>query len=156
MEKCSECGSKVKPTTATETITIDGRKFTGDVAGWECKAHGVFLDGEAWHRFDLAVAATLAREGASSGEALRHRRKALGLPFGELAALLGVAPDTLVRWERGEREAPRATAATIGALALDAAGGTTATADRLRALRGERPKLAKVVRVEVPPAAVGR
>ena len=55
--------------------------------------------------------------------------------------------------ERGEREAPRTAAATIGALALDAAAESTATADRLRALRGERPKLAKVVRLEVPGVA---
>jgi DNA-binding transcriptional regulator YiaG len=136
-----------------ETVTIDGRDFTAELPGWECGTCGVHLDGEAWHRFDLAVAATLAREGAGSGEALRHMRKALGMPFGELAALLGVAPDTLVRWERDEREAPRTAAATIGSLVIDAASGSTALADRLRALHGDRPKLAKVVRVEVPAAA---
>ena len=155
MEKCTECGGKMTATTATETVTIDGGKFKGEVPGWECSAHGVYLDGEAWHRFDLALAVTLAREGASSGEALRHMRKALGRPFHELAALLGVAPDTLVRWERGERVAPRTAAATIGALALDCATGSTTTAERLRALRGERPKLAKVVRVDLGRIAHG-
>jgi DNA-binding XRE family transcriptional regulator len=145
----------MKATTTKETVAIDGRKFTGDLPGWECGAHGVYVDGHAWHLFDVALAATLAREGASSGEALRHMRKALSLPYRELAALLGVAPDTLVRWERGERAAPRTAAATIGALVLDCAAGKTTTADRLRALRGERPKLAKVVHVDVDKIAHG-
>lgn len=39
-------------------------------------------------------------------EALRARRQAAGLTQSQLASHLGVSPNTVARWERGERPIP--------------------------------------------------
>lgn len=101
-------------------------------------------------RFEVEVA--LARAGAHSGDAIRTMRKAIGLSATALAELLDVSPETVSRWENGGRAAPLSAVATVGAMGLDHAAGSTTTADRLQALR-KGPQLAKVVRLDLWAAA---
>jgi repressor LexA len=41
-----------------------------------------------------------------SGDELKRRREQLGMTQEQLAQALGVAPNTVARWERGERSIP--------------------------------------------------
>jgi transcriptional regulator with XRE-family HTH domain len=75
-------------------------------------------------------------------------RKAIGLSATALAELLDVSMETVSRWEHGTRDAPLPAVAALGAMVLDHAAGSSATADRLRALRAG-PRLAKVVHVDL-------
>ena len=59
-----------------------------------------------------------------------------------------VSPETVSRWENGGRAAALSAVATLGAMVLDHAAGSTMTADRLQALR-KGPRLAKVVRLDL-------
>jgi DNA-binding transcriptional regulator YiaG len=132
---------------------VDGRKFKAELAARACGKCGeaiVALD--ELDRFTLAVAVALAQSGAHSGDAIRFMRKAIGLSATALAELLDVSMETISRWEHGERNAPLPSVATLGAMVIDHAAGSTATADRLRALR-KGPRLAKVVHVELRAAA---
>jgi hypothetical protein len=54
-----------------------------------------------------------------------------------------VTPDTVSHWETEKHAPDWSTLATLAALVVDALDGSTATRDRLRALRN-RPQVAKV------------
>ena len=41
-----------------------------------------------------------------TGDELRNKREELGMTQEQLAVALGVAPNTVARWERGERNIP--------------------------------------------------
>jgi putative zinc finger/helix-turn-helix YgiT family protein len=144
--KCTNCGSeRWTRGTTVEKLTVDGRTYVANLNATVCsKCEEGLVAGDELEKFEVAIAVDLAKTGARSGEAIKFMRKAIGLRATDLAGLLDIAPETLSRWETGDREAPRGDVATIGALVLDHASGSTATADRLRAL-GDRPKLAKVV-----------
>jgi putative zinc finger/helix-turn-helix YgiT family protein len=156
MVKCPSCAaSDWKRGEVPVERTLGGRTFKADVPADICTSCGeTLVSSEDLGRFESAVAAELARAGASSGDALKFMRKEIPLSAVAMAELVDVAPETLSRWETGERDAPRAYVATLGALVLDAQGSSV-TLDRLKALR-ERPSLAKVVRVELPPSAARR
>jgi DNA-binding transcriptional regulator YiaG len=133
-----------------EKLTIAGRTFAAKVSVTSCSScDDSRVPLEELERFELAVAAELAKAGARSGEAMRFMRKAIGLRASDLASLLDVAPETLSRWETGEREAPRVYFAALGGMVLDRVAGSTATADRLCALRGDGPKPPRVVRLDL-------
>ncbi|MCC6555449.1 MAG: type II toxin-antitoxin system MqsA family antitoxin [Polyangiaceae bacterium] len=153
--KCPTCGSqRWKQGTATHVEQVDGRKFKAELAARVCgKCGEAIVTIDELDRFAVAVAVALAQAGACSGEAIRFMRKAIGLSATALADLLDVSMETVSRWEHGDRNAPLSAVAALGALVLDHANGSTATVDRLRALR-KGPSLAKVVRVEL--RAVGR
>lgn len=152
--KCPTCGSeRWKKGTAPHVEVVGGRKLKADLAAQVCTKCGeaiVALD--ELDRFAVAMAVTLVRAGARSGDAIRAMRKAIGLSATALAELLDVSPETVSRWEHGDREAPLPSVAALGAMVLDHPAGSTATADRLRALR-KKPGLAKVVQVDLREAA---
>jgi len=52
----------------------------------------------------------------TSGNPIRTLREQVGLSQARLAALLGVSPNTVARWERGERRPPPYAEAAIRAL----------------------------------------
>ena len=152
--KCPTCGSEQwKRGTTPHVEEIDGRKFKADLAAQVCRKCGeaIVALGEL-DRFEIEVALSLAQAGAHSGDAIRTLRKAIGLSGTALAELLDVSLETVSRWENGGRAAPLSAVATLGALVLDHAAGSTTTTDRLQALR-KGPRLAKVVRLDLRVAA---
>jgi putative zinc finger/helix-turn-helix YgiT family protein len=154
--KCPSCGGeKWKTRAVPQAVDVSGQKFKADLAATVCSKCGdPIVSHEELARFEVAVVSELARVGAHTGEAIKFMRKAIGLPAAELAALLGVQRWTISRWETGERDAPLAAVATLGALVLDHAAGRTETLDRLRAL-AKGPKLAKVIRLDLTGTAKG-
>lgn len=95
-------------------------------------------------RVEHAVTRALVSAGSMHPNALRWLRKAADLRSMDLAELLGVAPETVSRWEHGSRTIDRAALALVASLALDALDGITTTRDRLRAL-GASPATGEVL-----------
>lgn len=135
--KCIACGDDgLQAASHPESLEVAGHTFTGAIDARSCARCGeVYLDGPAVEQFELRVAACLAEAGIDSGEAFGFMRRALGMRAVELADLLDVAPETISRWERGQRGVDRGALAVLGGLVTDAVEGRTATADRLRALK---------------------
>jgi DNA-binding transcriptional regulator YiaG len=105
------------------------------VPALRCPSCGdVQIESALAQRFQLAVCCELADAGVSSGEALRHMRKALGLRAAELARLLDVTPETISHWETGKASLNRAAFAAVCAMVQDALDGRTTTRDRLAVL----------------------
>jgi putative zinc finger/helix-turn-helix YgiT family protein len=103
--KCPECGkNEVRPATVVHTSQIkhDGRLHTVALAQLRvprCSACGeLVFDNDA----DEQIAQALRQQlGLLSGEQIRKNREALGLSQRVLAEHLGVAVETISRWECG-------------------------------------------------------
>jgi len=145
MKRCTECGgTELRQVLEPAELRIGPRVFVGELEVMRCDACGeTFTSGQAGEAFELAAARWLAEHGFTTGEEIRFMRKAAGLRAADLAELLDVSPEAVSHWETGKHQAGHGTLATIAALVLDALEGSTATRDRLRALR-EPIGLAKV------------
>ena len=144
LKKCVKCGSRSLVKDALEdTILVGGRTFVAALQARRCEACGeVYVDGRALEAFEKAVDLKLAQDGPATGETFRRLRKALGLRAAEVADLLDICAETVSRWETGATNVDRAAWAMLGTMVIERAANSTATIDRLRALR-EPPKLAK-------------
>jgi putative zinc finger/helix-turn-helix YgiT family protein len=149
MGRCVECEGVLVKMKVAERRKVAGHTFTAELTAEQCKACGeTYVDGADLEAFELAIARELAQSGTSSGESFRFMRKALGFTAVDLGDLLGVAAETISRWETGQRDVDRGALVTVGSLVLDRIEGRTATIARLRAIR-EPLRLAKVVEVDV-------
>jgi DNA-binding transcriptional regulator YiaG len=94
-------------TTIRHEVSIGGMRFVGEIPGHKC---GACKDGEITLddliKFEHAVARHLAMHGPVSGATLRYMRKSIPLSAVALAELLHVVPETVSRWENGERLDP--------------------------------------------------
>jgi DNA-binding transcriptional regulator YiaG len=119
--KCHRCGKSTKRVTVDHQVTVGGTRFLGKLPARACPACNdeplVALDDLV--AFEHAVAQSLARHGPVNGETLRSMRKSIPLSATALAALLRVAPETISRWETGEREVDRAAWLVVRGLTLD-------------------------------------
>jgi DNA-binding transcriptional regulator YiaG len=82
-----------------------------------CKDTQIGLDDLT--RFEHAVAMSLAEHGPVGGASLKYMRKSIPLSATALAELLHVAPETVSRWETGERKVDRAAWLVVRGLVLD-------------------------------------
>jgi putative zinc finger/helix-turn-helix YgiT family protein len=134
MKQCVKCHGPLSATEIPEEITVAGATFSGKVRAQRCDACGeVYIAAEDAMRFDLRVARELGSLGAAQGEAFRFMRKAIGMRAADLATLLGVAAETVSRWERGERPVDRAALTVLGALVTDKLEGRATTMKLLKA-----------------------
>ena len=103
--RCPECGKKeVRPAAVQHTSQIkhDGRLYTVEVPRLrvpQCGACGeLVFDNDA----DEQIAQALREQlGLLSGVQIRNNRDELGLSQREMAEHLGVAVETISRWENG-------------------------------------------------------
>jgi putative zinc finger/helix-turn-helix YgiT family protein len=149
MAKCSECGKgRLERVTEEHEVKVGKLTFTATIPALRCDACGeTYTEGEDMNAVELEAARRLANAGQASGETFRFMRHALGLTAAALAGELGVAPETISRWESGERDVDRMSWLTVASMVTDRLEKRTTTIDRLRALR-EPPKIAKSVRIE--------
>lgn len=103
--RCPECGKKeVRPATVAHTSEIkhDGRLHTVEIPKLRvprCAACGEFVfDNDADEQIAQALCEHL---GLLSGDQIRTNRDELGLSQRVLAEHLGVAVETISRWENG-------------------------------------------------------
>lgn len=140
MIKCTNCGGgKFTAGTFEQRRTIGERSFKANVPGRQCdQCDQVVLPLPALVAFEQAVAQKLVEMAASDGEAFRAVRKAAGLPSKDLAALVGVSPETVSRWENGRRPIDRGVWFIAASLLDDAVKGITVTRERLLAMQHPR------------------
>lgn len=152
LKKCVQCGKRdLEKVTEEDAVTFAGRTFAAVLPAQRCEACGeVYVDADALETFERAVDLTIAREGPAYGETFRRLRKALVLRATDVAELFDVRAETVSRWETGATPVDRAAWATLAAIVIERVEGSTATLDRLRALR-EPPTLAKVTLDVAPP-----
>ena len=110
--RCPECGKKeVRPVTVPHTSQIkhDGRLYTVEVPKLRaprCGACGeLVFDNDADEQIAQALRDHL---GVLSGDQIRKNRETLGLSQRILAEHLGVAVETISRWENGALTQTRA------------------------------------------------
>jgi CheY-like chemotaxis protein/DNA-binding transcriptional regulator YiaG len=134
--RCRHCHSDTfLDKVVQHVVEVDGRVFTGGIRALECDAcEAVELDPTSLRQFELVSACRLADSGARSGSACRFIRKALGLARADVADLLDVPLAAIVRWERGDENAPRMVVGLLGCFAHDRLNGRDATVDRLRTI----------------------
>lgn len=87
--------------------------------GQRCSSCGerLYSGLEVDRQFDEVARAIVAR-GIRDGSEYQFVRKATGFRASDVAELLGVRPETISRWERGEAEIPRAAAYALGQLLI--------------------------------------
>ena len=134
--RCASCGSVLTSTRKNQTQTVAGRTFVVTVAAGACRAcASVFMEHASLERAEVQIACALARYGPLSGEAFRYVRKTLGMKAIGIAELLGVTPETISRWENGQRALDQTAWLAIGSIMLEHAGKKPETLERLRQLR---------------------
>lgn len=153
--KCIQCGNtKLKQATEKHYVVVSRIRFVAQLPVTECSKCGEsYMDHEVLAVFERAVARRLAERGPATGETFRFMRKAIGLPAKEAAALLSTTPETVSRWETGDRPVDRNAWTTLSALVLDELDGKHVMRDRLRTLEAKPPKRAKPIRVELEVAS---
>jgi putative zinc finger/helix-turn-helix YgiT family protein len=143
-KKCPTCGKgKLRKGVTEQTVTVSGTSFTGPVPAEVCsECDEALVTAADLERFELSVAAEIARLGLRSGDGFRFMRKALGLSGVATAELLDVSAETVSRWEHGKPEAR--TFALLGSVVSDRLAGRDETVQRLQALQSAQRKPTKV------------
>ena len=150
LTKCVSCGSAGPFEAAFEDVSVrvGERTFTGPVGAKRCQNCGeTYTDASGHVALSRRVALALIDAGDVSGPTFRFFRHTLGLTGAALASLLGVAPDTVSRWERGERGVDPLAWVTVAGLVLDELEDRPSTRRVLEAVQSG-PPLAKAVRLE--------
>jgi putative zinc finger/helix-turn-helix YgiT family protein len=142
LRACSACqAERLAPGEIEEARTINGQTYKAKLAGIVCQECGeTYLHSKALERFEYTVASALVAQGEPNGEAFKFLRKTLGIPAKELARWLGLAPETISRWETGQRPPDHAAFFLLGVLVREALAGRHETIDLLRAT--QEPRLA--------------
>ena len=123
VEQCSRdgCEGRLERRDYTARRKVAGQRFEVPSEVLVCPECGreVISYKEA-HRVSLAVAEQLARHGPLSSAAFRHMRRALKLTGRQLAEVLGVAPETISRWEHEQQAIPASAVLLLGTIVLEA------------------------------------
>ena len=146
---CPVCGKGgLHEAERERTRKVGGVTYAATLPARVCDACGEAIFATAAVRaFNREVTAAVATSGARTSDAVTFLRKTAGLTGVALARLLGVAPETVSRWEHGDRTPDRATMALLGSLAVEACDGLHTTRDRLEGL-------ARVAEDDAPPTRV--
>lgn len=146
--KCIHCSkADLVQGAVPHAVTVAGVEFAAELPGRRCPTCGYStVNGPAAVHFELLVAAELVKRGLRSGESFKFMRKALGMKATEIAAAFNVAPETVSRWETGQREVDWPEFMLLGFLVDDKLAGRTTTLTRLQALA----EPAQEVKVTIP------
>lgn len=149
--KCVQCGSaKLRRATEKHHVVVAKIRFVSELSVTLCpKCDESYMDHDVLAGFERAVARRLAEKGPATGETFRFMRKAIGLAAKDIAALLSSTPETVSRWETGDRPVDRNAWTTMSSLVLDELDGKHAMRERLRNLEARPPRKVKSERVEL-------
>ena len=133
IRKCPECGRPLRSKRVNYEFNVGSAVFSGDVRALVCEKCGEELtDGSEMVRLELEAAVVLTLY-KPAGDAIRFFRSVLNLKAMEFAELVGVAAETVSRWENGVREIDAAAWAHLCSMVMDKSLGVTTALDRLRA-----------------------
>jgi DNA-binding transcriptional regulator YiaG len=130
-------------------MAVGEQVFSGEIPARICEHCGAarhHIDDLV--RFEHAVARRFLKEARPSGPGLAFARETARLQSQELARLLGVAPNSVSRWEHGRNPIDRATWATVLQLAREQLDGLSDTRESLEAL-GRKKATRKRIAVAV-------
>jgi len=147
VSRCVRCGgSELPDVDHVLPMTIAGQKFEfADLMQVCANCSETYLEPGTLARFEKRAALELARVGAQTPEAVRFMRRALGLRGQDFAELIGQTAENISRVENGKIPPDLRTVTILGSLLEDQENGSTATLDKLRALRGRKRAPAKIV-----------
>lgn len=133
--KCVQCGkSGLVATTVTHDVHVGDQVVRGVVPADTCRSCGeTYVRGDALERLELQVAEIVARSGRVGGETFRFLRKSLGLQARDLQEITGTPPETISRWETGQRPTDRFAWVTLATMVLDTVARRSETRAVLRA-----------------------
>lgn len=148
IQRCVICkGTEFANATKELARAVAGRKFTGLVPCRRCKKCGErYVDAVHALAFESEVASYVALHGLASGETFKLLRKALEMTAQELAELLRVAPETISRWEHGQREVDLSAWAMVAALVAEQQSGKPSAMAALRAA-SKPPRVPKRINI---------
>lgn len=133
MEKCTNCGERVKRGMVNKTMTLEGVTVSADIPSWTCpKCSEVYYAGATAANFELVAAAMFGSLGIATGPVFRYMRKALGMRAADLAGMLGTTPETISRWENNKHEVDRPTMVLLTSLAMAKLGQPFDVAELLK------------------------
>jgi putative zinc finger/helix-turn-helix YgiT family protein len=131
MKPCPICNSSRKPQAKKAKYAFGDVSVEVEERGLYCRScDQLTLARGAMEESEKRIARALIDAGITSGPAFRHIRKAAGFQAKEVAELLGTTPETVSRWENGQRDIPRPVMALTAAIALERMSGER---DELRA-----------------------
>ena len=136
IKTCVKCsGTKVKRSLLEHRRDVGNQPFAGSVPGAVCAECGtVYYELPGLKAFDLEAAVWLARNGASTGEAMKFMRRVVGLTAERLASLLSLTAESISRIETGKLPPEARTVAILGAMVVDRRNNRTETIERLEAI----------------------
>jgi DNA-binding transcriptional regulator YiaG len=138
--KCPNDKQEMPPAEVELRDEIGGRSYVATVHGWRCAVCGEeAFEGNDLHRFELAMVRDLGQHAEPSGPVFRRMRRILGFSSSELAELLGVAVETVSRWESGVRSVDGLAFRVLGVIGADRLEGRSTTQDTLREARTPAP-----------------
>ncbi len=129
MTHCQVCkGTAFEPTIFEDSTLVGSVRVAGHVPALRCsQCAEITIAQSDLVAFELrAVAEVLSRGWVGAGP-FRAARKVLGFTGSELAALLGVTPETLSRWENGQRDVDRLAWSVVASLVEERRAGVTTT-----------------------------
>ncbi len=138
--RCVMCGhNPLRAGTVDETVLVGTLRFIAQLPALVCPSCGEDLvSAETMRGLEQGVAEALACDGVRTPEAFRYMRKAIGLKAVDVAELLDVTPETVSRWENGERQPETRAAKLLGLMVLDYKAGRAEIQQYLRSLVKER------------------
>lgn len=143
VEKCHECGgTRFRIEAKTSTWSFQNRKINvRNIPSRVCaRCDAVTFDLAVLQSCERGVVDAIARSGPINGETFAFMRKVLGMKSGDLAATLGVAPETVSRWENDKTPVDKAAWLAVGTMALEA---VTPLGKRVPDLRDRLEQLAR-------------
>lgn len=136
---CPTCENEMKLATLPHTIVVGEDRFEIAVKGWKCPCGETFVDGSEVERAEFAVASELVCAARITKETFRLFRVLLGWTGVETAQRLGVAAETVSRWENGARDVDRLAWTLLASAVRDREDDRHDTVDLLEVVRAPRP-----------------
>ena len=115
MTKCASCKRENTLRPARERVSIRSIELVGTAMRCSHCREVFWPQDEMERQYEAAASAIVAR-GIRDGAQFQLVRKMLQLKATDLGRLLGVRPETISRWERGESPVDRAAAFVLGEL----------------------------------------
>jgi putative zinc finger/helix-turn-helix YgiT family protein len=104
MTNCYKCDGETRRQEVTWPITVGEHEIEHKLTEDVCTACGEWtISSHKLGELELISAVTVLQEQEMTGAILKDVRKSIALKQTELAEYLGVAAETVSRWERGER-----------------------------------------------------
>lgn len=132
--KCPNCHKvrEFKSATFERSVRVPPIRFLVEMPAQRCPSCKTFVLTDAVVRnAELEIASRLAEAGPISGASFRLLRSAARLRAVEVARLLGVAKETISRWESGKRGVEPLAWKLLAWIAVERQGGHATTQHRL-------------------------